>query len=201
MKNNTSNNNKKMLIRTKPTMVKSSSSTMMATSSSSSSNKRLKTTAAAATTTISSSSTPTTRTRYWLGVVSYSHVCRGVEGGFAQLCHGKQSPLAKMSVNDWLIYYSPKTDLHAGKPLQQFTAIGRVIGDTMYEYQMAPDFIPFRRDISYVKSSPASVTPLMDSLSFIKDNKKSWGMALRRGHFEITREDFEIIAKAMKAEV
>jgi hypothetical protein len=47
------------------------------------------------------------RTRYWIGVVSESHVKLGVEGGFAQLCHGKSAPLRRMREGDWLIYYSP----------------------------------------------------------------------------------------------
>ena len=45
--------------------------------------------------------------RYWLGVVSRAHVERGVAGGFAQLCHGRAAPLARMQTGDWLIYYSP----------------------------------------------------------------------------------------------
>ena len=30
--------------------------------------------------------------RYWLGVVSKEHVLRGVQGSFAQVCHGKKGP-------------------------------------------------------------------------------------------------------------
>ena len=33
--------------------------------------------------------------RAWVGVVSRAHVLRGVEGGFAQLCHGKHAPLSR----------------------------------------------------------------------------------------------------------
>jgi hypothetical protein len=53
---------------------------------------------------------------------------RGVEGGFAQLCHGKRLPLEKMSVGDWLVYYSPRTEMRGGEPLREFTALGRVHG-------------------------------------------------------------------------
>jgi hypothetical protein len=31
--------------------------------------------------------------RYWIGVVSKEHVMRGVQRGFAQVCHGKEGPL------------------------------------------------------------------------------------------------------------
>lgn len=36
-------------------------------------------------------------TRYWIGVVSKNHVLRGVEGGFAQVGHGKGAPLRRMA--------------------------------------------------------------------------------------------------------
>ncbi|MGG1220830.1 EVE domain-containing protein, partial [Priestia endophytica] len=29
--------------------------------------------------------------RYWVGVASRDHVMKGVQGGFAQLCHGKEA--------------------------------------------------------------------------------------------------------------
>ena len=95
-------------------------------------------------------------TRYWIGVVSLSHVTRGVQGGFAQMGHGKAAPLRRMSEGDWLVYYSPRTDMSDGEPLQQFTAIGRVTGHTVYEHPMGPDFVPFRRDVKYLKCEPAS---------------------------------------------
>lgn len=37
----------------------------------------------------------TAQQKAWIAVVSRAHVMRGVEGGFAQLCHGKRSPLAR----------------------------------------------------------------------------------------------------------
>ncbi len=135
--------------------------------------------------------------KYWIGVVSESHVKRGLKGGFAQLCHGKKNPLAKMNVGDWLVYYSPKTDMDIGEPLKKFTAIGRVVGEAAYQFQMTQDFVPFRRDIEYVKSaSSLSIQPFLEKLSFIK-NPKSWGFIFRRGHFEIPESDFIQIAKGM----
>ena len=65
-------------------------------------------------------------------------------GGFAQLCHGKRAPLARMQVGDWLVYYSPRTDMDGGAPLQSFTAIGRVTGDAVYQHAMSDDFVPHR---------------------------------------------------------
>lgn len=139
---------------------------------------------------------PATEPRYWIGVVSLSHVRRGGAGGFAQLCHGKAAPLRRMGVGDWLIYYSPKTDMADGQPLQMFTAIGKVIGDRVYEHALAPDFILFRRDIAYQKCKPTAIQPLLAKLSFIQD-LKHWGYPFRAGHIEITERDCRLIARAM----
>ncbi len=139
-------------------------------------------------------------TRYWIGVVSLSHVERGVAGGFAQLGHGKAAPLRRMSKGEWLVYYSPKTDFENGEPLQQFTAIGQVTGDSVYEHRMSPDFVPSRLDVRFVKSKPAPIAPLIPRLSFIKDPKR-WGFPFRRGQIEMTEDDFHLIASAMKARV
>lgn len=138
--------------------------------------------------------------RYWIGVVSLSHVQPGVAGGFAQLGHGKAAPLRRMQVGDWLVYYSPKTDMTGGEPLQMFTAMGKVTGESVYEHRMGPDFVPFRRDVSYVKCKPAAIAPLIPKLSFIKDPKR-WVYPLRTGHIEMTKNDWQLIVRAMEAHV
>lgn len=136
------------------------------------------------------------RTRYWIGVASKDHVLRGVSGGFCQLCHGKASPLKRMAVNDWIIYYSPKELFEESTLCQKFTAIGRVAGAEVYSVEMFPGFIPYRRDIRFFDSSDVSIRPLIDRLSFIRD-KVRWGYAFRFGHLEISGSDFELIASSM----
>lgn len=140
------------------------------------------------------------RPRYWLGVVSRRHVERGVNGGFAQLCHGKRAPLARMEVGDWLIYYSPRTDMNGGAPLQAFTAIGRVTGASVYPHAVSDDFVPHRRDVRYVPCHPAPIVPLVPKLSFVRDPQR-WGFPLRRGILPLTARDFALISGAMKAEI
>ncbi|NRD77044.1 EVE domain-containing protein [Bacillus sp. BRMEA1] len=134
--------------------------------------------------------------RYWIGVVSASHVKKGVAGGFAQLCHGKSAPLKRMNPGDWLIYYSPRTDMLNGEPLQAFTAIGQVKDDRVYEYQMSESFIPFRRNIHYTECKEIQIANLLDQLSFTR-GKRNWGYPFRLGHFEIPWQDFMIIKDAM----
>jgi len=136
------------------------------------------------------------QSRFWIGVVSESHVKRGELEGFAQLCHGKSAPLHKMRAGDWLIYYSPRTEIRKGAPLQAFTAIGEVDDDKVYEYQMSESFVPLRRNIRYMASRKVQIRDLLEKLSFTRGNR-NWGYSFRYGHFEIGREDFLTIASAM----
>lgn len=61
---------------------------------------------------------------------------------------------------------------------------------------MSEDFIPWRRNVSFMPSKQTSIEPLLEKLTFIK-NKKKWGFPFRRGCFEIAQEDFLLIAKQM----
>jgi len=135
-------------------------------------------------------------TRYWIGVASHEHVQRGIEGGFAQVCHGKLSTLKYMSEGDWLIYYSPTYSFGGKDVCRCFTAIGTVDHGEPYTFEMSKDFIPWRRNVSFLKAREVPIEPLLEGLTFIKDKKK-WGFPFRRGSFEIFSRDFELIAKNM----
>ncbi len=135
--------------------------------------------------------------RYWLGIVQREHVQRGLEGGFAQVCHGKRGPLARMQPGDWLIYYSPKTALENGLPLKAFTAIGQIQSGEPYSFRMSENFVPFRRDVEFVQAQQAPIEPLLPYLSF-SAGKTNWGYALRFGLLELTSSDFRKIAQAMQ---
>jgi predicted RNA-binding protein len=142
------------------------------------------------------SNTSTNSARYWIGVVSKNHVARGVEGGFAQLGHGKRAPLARMKAGDWLIYYSPKIEMDGDEPCQAFTAIGVVKSGKTYEGNMGCGFVPNRLDVDYKKCVDAAIRPLIEKLAFIEDRKR-WGYKFRFGHFEIGEADFLLIAGEM----
>lgn len=132
--------------------------------------------------------------KYWLGVVSKEHVTRGVDGGFAQVCHGKKGPLARMKKDDWLIYYSPGYRL--GKSdLKAFTAIGKVVDEDVFQFKMSPDFVPYRRRVDYLEMQDASLEELKPVLELCVG--PSWGHQLRRGLIEITKSDFDKIKKVM----
>lgn len=136
--------------------------------------------------------------RYWINVVSREHVERGVEGGFTQADHGRPTRLRRLGTGDAIVFYSPRTALHGGDPLQEFTARGR-IGEDLYQVEMTPDFHPWRRTVVFLPATPAPVRPLLRDLSFVPDTG-SWGLVFRRGLFEIPAHDFAVIAGAMGAE-
>ena len=134
----------------------------------------------------------------WVNTISRDHVRAGVDGGFTQAGHGKASGLKRLSVGDWLVFYSSKTSLRGGEPLQAFTAIGRVTDEELYQVEMAPGFTPWRRNLEFVTCDETPIRPLIDSLSFIK-NKQRWGYVFRFGLFEIPCRDFDVIKAAMHA--
>jgi hypothetical protein len=134
--------------------------------------------------------------RYWIGVVSRSHVERGVAGGFLQLNHGKQAPVRKLAAGDGVAIYSPRTAYPDGAPLQAFTAIGTVATGEIYQVEMAPDFRPYRVDVRWAPCREAAIAPLIEALAFIRD-KTHWGAAFRFGQLRIDATDFGTIATAM----
>jgi len=133
---------------------------------------------------------------FWIVVVSKDHIARGVAGGFMQANHGKAGPLKKMSVNDGVICYSPRQTYSGDEILQAFTAIGCVADEEVYQHKMSDDFIPWRRNIEWLKCRETPIAPLIDKLDFI-ENKKSWGYKFRFGFFEIPEGDFKLICEKM----
>jgi predicted RNA-binding protein len=137
--------------------------------------------------------------RFWIGVASRDHVRRGVEGGFAQLGHGKATPLRRVHPGDWLIYYSPGTRRDGGDPVQAFTGIGEVEGDEVFQADVGGGVAPWRRRIAFRSCREVPIRPLIQRLSFIHD-KQRWSYVFRRGLVEIPRADFVLIAAEMLPE-
>lgn len=133
---------------------------------------------------------------YWINTVSADHVQRGVAGGFTQANHGKPHMLRKMARDDWIIFYSPKTALEGGEPLQAFTAIGRVKDDEPYQVQVSSTFAPWRRDMDFLPCTATPIRPLLERLEFIVDPQR-WGYKFRFGVFRIEQADFDLIRSAM----
>ncbi|GIG61926.1 UPF0310 protein [Longispora fulva] len=132
--------------------------------------------------------------RAWLGVVSRDHVRRGTALGIAQLGHGKRPPLARLSPGDWLVYYSPRTSMRGGEPLQAFTAIGEISDEEIWQADEG-DFQPWRRRVGYLPD--VTETPVRDLEGLDLTADPNWGYALRRGLLELTGSDFRAIRSAM----
>lgn len=132
----------------------------------------------------------------WINTISRDHVRLGVEGGFTQAGHGKSSGLKRLSAGDWIVFYSPKTSLHGGEPVQAFTALGRIADDELDQGEMGRGSVAWRRNVEFLKCVETPIKPLIDGLSFIKD-KQHWGYIFRFGLFEIPQPDFELIKREM----
>lgn len=138
--------------------------------------------------------------RFFINTVSRDHVQRGIEGGFTQADHGRDARLKRLARGDRIVFYSPRTEMVAGDPVQRFTAIAEVIDDAPYQVEIAPDFKPWRRRVTFADCTEVAIQPLIEQLDFIR-NKKSWGFTFRRGFFEIAEADFRKIEQAMCAAV
>ncbi|GAA4348194.1 EVE domain-containing protein [Angustibacter luteus] len=138
--------------------------------------------------------------RYWVNTVSRDHVLIGVEGGFTQADHGRSTRLHRLSRGDVLVFYSPRTAMGSGDPVQCFTAIGVVADDEPYQVEMSETFHPWRRRLDVLPSHEAAAKPLVEQLSFVADPQR-WGLPFRRGLFEVPAADLAAIAHAMGAEL
>lgn len=134
--------------------------------------------------------------KYWIITASKEHVKNGVEGGFAQACHGKSSPLKKMKKGDYVIYYSSKKYFDKKDKCQEFTAIGKVKSNDIYQFEMTPEFCPFRIDIDFFQSNDIPIEPLINDLEFIP-NKQKWGYPFRWGTLQINEQDYQLISNLM----
>lgn len=132
----------------------------------------------------------------WINTISRTHVLRGVAGGFTQANHGNPGLLRRLRREDWIAFYSPRTDYPEGEPLRAFTALGQVTDDEPYQVEMTPDFRPFRRNVQFIDCAETPIRPLIETLGFITD-KKRWGYRFRFGLFAIEDADFAVIRAAM----
>ncbi|MDF2444669.1 MAG: hypothetical protein JWR01_2872 [Subtercola sp.] len=135
---------------------------------------------------------------FWINTVSLDHVLSAVEQGFTQADHGANTRLRRLAPGDGMIFYSPRTELRGGDPVQQFTAIAEVTGDEPYQVIVSEEFRPWRLAVRFRTCTPVEAKPLVGELSFIADPAR-WGYPFRRGLFEVPEDDFETIALALAA--
>lgn len=135
---------------------------------------------------------------FWIGVACSDHVRAGVEGGFAQLGHGKHVAVKNLERGDWIAYYSPTTKMDGGDAVQAFTSIGQIVSDKAYHVEQGEDFRPWRVDVAYETCAyPAPIPPLLEDLDLTRGKGSKWGMALRTSKAKGTDADLQTIAQAM----
>lgn len=110
------------------------------------------------------------------------------------------APLRRIKPGDRVVYYSPTVTLGGKDTLQAFTAIGTVRPGEVYQADMGNGFHPYRRDVDWLKAREAPIRPLLDRLDFTSKGP-NWGYQLRFGLFQVSAEDFALIAAAMGAKL
>jgi len=134
----------------------------------------------------------------WIAVASADHVAQGRQGGFMQVCHGKQGPLLRIKSGNTVIYYSPSTRLRGGERLQAFTAVGVVRDVAPYPFDTGGGFVPFRRDVDWFVARQTPIRPLLERLDLTR-GKSAWGGVFRYGVVCISDADRDVILDAMGA--
>jgi len=129
--------------------------------------------------------TPHLTVENWIAVASAAHVRRGRGAGFMQVCHGKAAPLRRIQPHDRVACYSPTIEFRGSDKCQAFTALG-IVGDRP----------PYRRDVTWLETRDAPITPLLDALEF-SAGRRNWGYQFRFGLFRISECDMRTIARAM----
>ncbi|OWV74026.1 hypothetical protein ATY76_29095 [Rhizobium sp. R339] len=132
----------------------------------------------------------------WIAVASAEHVRIGRQAGFMQVCHGKASPLRRITPGDRVIYYSPTVVFGGKDRLQAFTAIGMARDGAPYQVEMESGFRPWRRDVDWQPAEETPIESLLGRLAFTQVGP-NWGYQLRFGLFGIGEEDADMIAEAM----
>ncbi len=128
----------------------------------------------------------------WVSVVSKEHALRGIAGGFMQACHGKAAPLKRMRPGDYFMFYCPAMTMGGAEKVQKFLGFGRVKDRDVYQFEMAPDFHPFRRDIEFEPGSEILESVPISTLKELTIKSK-----FRFGFFDLPPMDFEMILGSM----
>jgi EVE domain len=138
----------------------------------------------------------------WIAVASADHARRGRDEmvpGFIQVGHGKLAPLKRIQPGDLVTYYSPTVSLGGMDKLQAFVSFGIVEPGEPYAFDMG-GFVPYRRNVRYLKAVETPITPLLDAFEFV-ENRTHWGYKFRFGLFDISDHDIALIAAAMQVDI
>lgn len=137
---------------------------------------------------------------YWIAIAPEDLVQRARENGYAELSRGQPGILKHLRAGDGLVFYCPRRSHPRGQAVQAFVALGRVSHGLLYQAQREDGSRAFRLAMDYSPSVPATIKPLLDTLSFIR-SREHWGVALRHGARRVSAADFGVIARAMQCAI
>jgi hypothetical protein len=100
--------------------------------------------------------------------------------------HGKRAPLARMSVGDRILVYSPKTTFPDGDPFQAIAIIGTVTGPEPEPSAVIPGGFRLRAELREIAPIP---------LTLIREHLPT--SRLRFGCFELAQDDAEAIRELL----
>ena len=98
--------------------------------------------------------------------------------------HGKRAPLARMSVGDRILVYSPKTTFPDGDPFQAIAIVGTVTGAEPEPNAVIPGGFRLRADLREIEPIP---------LARVRDHLPT--SRLRFGCFELQQDGADAIWK------
>lgn len=116
--------------------------------------------------------------------------------GFMQVCHGKLAPIKRVLPGDLVAYYAPTLTMGGKEKCQSFVSFGIVESGDPYAFDMG-GFVPYRRNVRYLKAVETPIAPLLDDFEFVEDRSR-WGYKFRFGLFSISDHDMQLIASAMQ---
>lgn len=98
----------------------------------------------------------------WVIVAARDHARRWLRDGFVMANHGKRAPLARMTVGDGILIYSPKTDFPDGEPFRAIAIVGEVTGEEPEPSAAIPG--GFRLAAALREITPIPLTRIHDHL-------------------------------------
>ena len=130
----------------------------------------------------------------WLAVACAEHVERAVGLDVAQVHHGRRAGLDRMRPGEVLVYWSPARRRGDTVALRQFTAVGTVADDEVWQADEGA-FRPFRRRVRYLPSRSLPLADVRDRLALT--SQPTWGQQLRRGLVRLDERDVAVLVDAM----
>ena len=133
---------------------------------------------------------------HWIAVISRAHSRIAAASGFLQVNHGKAGPLRKTKASDEVFIYCPREEMQGGAVLKRVEFRCTIDDDWVYQVEQAPGFVPYRKDVTYDMTFRGVAIHDVPGLELTANPR--WGMLARRGFFEISAHDADLLRRSGK---